>query len=272
MSWGLFDKAKELVGFAKADADALETVVETERELSALMSHCDVVAVDRDGFSKQSYVDGPKYAEAYAAEHLADHDQSAWKRHPNPAMRRANVLAKRQREAAFAEQEIARREPLRAKRRELAAEVSKLAAEAAAKAKASPADEALRQDAAESREIARAVVRSVDAAQRADDRTPLFAVRASKHDPELGSRRIRRKVSHDFRKGRKPVPGHKGGSLPLDAADLIELHGRFALQALGTETYNDALAELHNLGRLRHLDPAALAPKVDAANDGRKAA
>jgi hypothetical protein len=270
MNW--LEKAKELVGFAKADADALETVVETERELSALMSHCDVVAVDRDGFSKQSYVDGPKHAEAYAAEHLADHDQTAWKRHPNKAMRRANLLAKRQRDAALADQELARRDPVRQQRAEVIAEVRRLAAEAKAKAATAPDDELLQEDCRQAREIARAATRSLEAMQRAADATPLFGIRSAKHNADHGSRAIRRKVSHDLRKGRKPVQGHKGGSVPLTASDLVELHGRFAAGVLGVDGYNAALAEGRKIGKFKHLVPLAPKGTAEAASDERKAA
>jgi hypothetical protein len=227
---------------------------------------------DRDGFPKQSYLDGPTSAEAYAAEHLADHDQAAWKRHPNRDMRRANVMAKRATAAAIADQEIARREPLRQKRTEVALEVRKLAAEAEAKAAAAPDDEAVQADWQESRAVARAVLRNLDALQKEADATPLFALRSEKHDVERGSRRIRRQVSHDFRKARKPDPNKGRGSVPLEPFDLIELHGRFAANVLGIDGYNAALAEAQKIGKLKGFVPLVAKKAAEAVNEEREAA
>lgn len=63
-----------------------------------------------------------------------------------------------------------------------------------------------------------------------------------------GSRAIRRKVSHDARKGTKP--GLFGrGSVKLADADLVELHGRSALAVLSEDRFRKALDELNAAGR-----------------------
>jgi hypothetical protein len=65
---------------------------------------------------------------------------------------------------------------------------------------------------------------------------------------EHGSRAIRRKVSHDARKGTKP--GLFGrGSVKLTDADLVERHGRSALAVLSEDRFRKALDELNAAGR-----------------------
>ncbi|QOD63833.1 hypothetical protein HGK82_00745 [Ochrobactrum sp. MT180101] len=63
-----------------------------------------------------------------------------------------------------------------------------------------------------------------------------------------GSRPIRRKVSHDARKGTKP--GLFGrGSVRLTDTDLVERHGRSALHVLSEDRFRKALEELNAAGR-----------------------
>lgn len=72
----------------------------------------------------------------------------------------------------------------------------------------------------------------------------LVAENANPH----GSRAIRRKVSHDARKGTKPAP-FGGGSVKLTAADLVERHGCSALHVLSQDVYDKALKELNSVGK-----------------------
>lgn len=63
-----------------------------------------------------------------------------------------------------------------------------------------------------------------------------------------GSRAIRRKVSHDARKGTKPDLFGRG-SVRLTDADLVERHGRSAQHVLPEDRFRKALDELNAAGR-----------------------
>ncbi|MFN3506629.1 MAG: hypothetical protein ACK4ZU_04070 [Allorhizobium sp.] len=71
---------------------------------------------------------------------------------------------------------------------------------------------------------------------------------------EHGSRAIRRKVSHDSRKGTKPAP-FGGGSVKLTDADIVERHGRPALGVMSAERFQSALSALWETGRRLDLKP-----------------
>lgn len=71
---------------------------------------------------------------------------------------------------------------------------------------------------------------------------------------EHGSRAIRRKVSHDARKGTKPAP-FGGGSVKLTDADIVERHGRPALGVMSAERFQSALWALWETGRRLDLKP-----------------
>lgn len=217
---------------------------------------------DRDGFSRESFLQARKWAEEYVANYQGDHDQHAFKRHSNSHMRRANLMAKRQQTAALAEQATERLASRARTRLEVLAEMVKQAAMIEDPQQAAEAAQAVREMTAAFKKSERRVVRD----------TPLYVLRSDKHDIAKGSRAIRRQVSHDFRKGRKPDPDKGRGSVKLTAVDLIELHGRFAAPVLGIESYNAALAEAQRLGRLKHLVPMVPKGEAEAASEERKAA
>lgn len=179
--------------------------------------------------------------------------QRQLKSHPNKWVRKANRIHKRDRDAAFADEVSRRRDQsLKAFLDIIEPEVEKLDAEGKLTRK---------------REF---VLRRLRALQfDVSNSQPLYVLRAEKHDPEKGSRAIRRKVSHDWRKGSKPGPaGH--GSVKLTALDLVETHGHPAAAVLGTEAYNAALAEAHAQGDLLRLRP--LPVKGEAEPAGERAA
>ncbi|MDX0534387.1 hypothetical protein GOC55_13090 [Sinorhizobium medicae] len=91
----------------------------------------------------------------------------------------------------------------------------------------------------------------------------LVAENANPH----GSRAIRRKVSHDARKGTKP--GLFGrGSVKLTDADLVERHGRSALAVLSEDRFRKALDELNAAGRRLDLRAkSAFQKTVEALSD-----
>lgn len=89
-----------------------------------------------------------------------------------------------------------------------------------------------------------------------------------------GSRAIRRKVSHDARKGTKPGL-HGRGSVKLTDVDLVERHGRPALAVMTRERFDSAIAELNAAGRRLDLRvKSEFARTVDALADvfGRRVA
>lgn len=71
---------------------------------------------------------------------------------------------------------------------------------------------------------------------------------------EHGNRAIRRKVSHDARKGTKPAP-FGGGSVKLTDADIVERHGRPARGVMSAERFQSALSALWETGRRLDLKP-----------------
>ena len=187
--------------------------------------------------------------------------QRELKCHPIAIIRKANRLRKRATDAALGEQAAARFGQRADTRLGILAEMVKQAA-----AVEDP------KEAAEAAATVREMTAAFKRAERNDARAPLYALRAEKHDAARGSRAIRRKVSHDFRKGRKPDPDHGTGSVRLDAGDLLELHDRFAANVLSPEVYNAALAEAQALGRLRHLAPLVPKAVAEEVNEERRAA
>lgn len=190
----------------------------------------------------------------FIIEHGDTLTQRQLKSFPNRWVRKANRVYKRNRDAAFADEAVRRVErKAQAFMERIEPEVRKAEAEGKLTKKA---DFVLRR-----------------LAKIESDRSnaePLWVRRSDKHDPATGSRAIRRQVSRDWRKGTKPAPGGHG-SVRLNAADLIELHGRLAANVLGIESYNKALAEAQAIGRLKHLVP--IVPKREAdAPEERKAA
>lgn len=98
----------------------------------------------------------------------------------------------------------------------------------------------------------------------------LVAENAHQH----GSRAIRRKVSHDARKGTKPGL-HGRSSVRLTNTDLVERHGRPALAVLTQGQFDRAVAELNAAGRRLDLRvKSEFAKTVDALADvfGRRVA
>lgn len=84
----------------------------------------------------------------------------------------------------------------------------------------------------------------------------LVSTNANKH----GSRAMRRKVSHDARKGTKLAPdGH--GSVKLTDTDLVGRYGRVALDVISQERFDAALKTLNELGQ--RLDLKVQAAKTD---------
>jgi len=89
---------------------------------------------------------------------------------------------------------------------------------------------------------------------------------AEKANP-IASRAMRRKASHDARKGTKPGPFGRG-SVKLTDIDLVERHGRASLVALSEDRFQKALAELNAAGRRLDLKPRTEFQKtVDALAD-----
>jgi len=174
--------------------------------------------------------------------------QRQLKSHPNKWVRKANRIHKRDRDAAFADEVSRRRDQsLKAFLDVIELEVEKLDAEGKLTRK---------------REF---VLRRLRTLQfDVSNSQPLYVLRAEKHDPEKGSRAIRRKISHDWRKGTKPGPaGH--GSVKLTALDLVETHGHPAAAILGTDAYNAALAEAHAKGNLLRLRPLPVKGEAEPA-------
>ena len=163
--------------------------------------------------------------------HGAQLSQRELKSHSNRYIRRANLIRKRMADAHLAEQAAERFASRALTRMEILAEMMRQAAGMTDPKERDEAKGAIRD-----------MVRGIRRAERAEADTPLYVLRSPKHDAASGSRAIRRKVRHDWLKGRKPAPGKGRGSVPLAAADLIELHGRFAAPVLGADVYNEVLA------------------------------
>jgi len=104
-------------------------------------------------------------------------------------------------------------------------------------------------------------------AKRANTRELLGIDLVAENAHPHGSRAMRRKVSHEARKGTKPSPdGH--GSVRLTAIDLVDRYGRTALHVMERDVFDKSLAELNASGRRLDLKAkTAFQNTVDALSD-----